>query len=97
MVFNATFNNIAVISWYPVLLVEETGVRLVFYPFHIESRGILIDIQNYFFSRKRNPYEIRVRVTVFTFHKISVILWWSVSFLEKTEVRRENHRPAASH
>jgi hypothetical protein len=26
MVFNATFNNITVISWQPVLLVEETGV-----------------------------------------------------------------------
>ena len=27
MVFNATFNNISVISWWSVLLVEETGVR----------------------------------------------------------------------
>ena len=26
MVFNATFNNISVISWSSVLLVEETGV-----------------------------------------------------------------------
>ena len=26
MVFNATFNNISIISWLPVLLVEETGV-----------------------------------------------------------------------
>jgi hypothetical protein len=26
MVFNATFNNISVISWRPVLLVEETGL-----------------------------------------------------------------------
>ena len=26
MVFNVTFNNIAVISWQSVLLVEETGV-----------------------------------------------------------------------
>ena len=26
MVFNATFNNIAVISWRSVLLVDETGV-----------------------------------------------------------------------
>jgi hypothetical protein len=25
MVFNATFNNISVISWRPVLLVAETG------------------------------------------------------------------------
>ena len=26
MVFDATFNNISVISWWSVLLVEETGV-----------------------------------------------------------------------
>jgi hypothetical protein len=26
MAFNATFNNISVISWQSVLLVEETGV-----------------------------------------------------------------------
>ena len=26
MVFNATFNNISVISWWSVLLVEEAGV-----------------------------------------------------------------------
>jgi hypothetical protein len=26
MVFNATFNNISVISWWLVLLVDETGV-----------------------------------------------------------------------
>jgi len=26
MAFNATFNNISVISWKPVLLVEETGI-----------------------------------------------------------------------
>jgi hypothetical protein len=26
MVFNVTFNNISVISWQSVLLVEETGV-----------------------------------------------------------------------
>jgi hypothetical protein len=26
MVFNATFNNISVISWWPVLLVEEARV-----------------------------------------------------------------------
>jgi len=27
MVFNATFNNISVISWQSVLLMEETGVH----------------------------------------------------------------------
>ena len=28
MVFNATFNNISVILWLSVLLVEETGVQM---------------------------------------------------------------------
>jgi hypothetical protein len=28
MVFNATFNNVSVISWWSVLLVEETGENL---------------------------------------------------------------------
>jgi len=27
MVFKATFNNISYISWWSVLLVEETGIR----------------------------------------------------------------------
>ena len=27
MVFNATFNNISVVSWWSVLLVEEIGVH----------------------------------------------------------------------
>jgi hypothetical protein len=26
MIFNATFNNISIISWQSVLLVEETGI-----------------------------------------------------------------------
>ena len=55
MVFNATFNNISVISWWTVLLVEETGVPGENYPpvtgqtlsHNVESitprpRGILI-------------------------------------------------------
>jgi hypothetical protein len=33
MVFNATFNNISVISWRSVLLVEETGVMYPVMPF----------------------------------------------------------------
>jgi hypothetical protein len=31
MVFNATFNNISVISWRSVLLVEKTGENHVMY------------------------------------------------------------------
>jgi hypothetical protein len=29
MMFNITFNNISVISWQSVLMVEETGVRKI--------------------------------------------------------------------
>jgi hypothetical protein len=32
-----------------------------------------------------------------TFNNISVISWWSVLFVEETEVPGETHRPIASH
>jgi hypothetical protein len=38
MLHNATFNNISVISWRPVLLAEETGVRF-FVVQYIDSFG----------------------------------------------------------
>ena len=50
MLFNATFNNISVISWWSVLLVEETGVsyenyqpivsHVVLYRVHLVINGI---------------------------------------------------------
>jgi hypothetical protein len=55
MVFNATFNNISVISWWSVLLVEETRVpgenhrlsqvtdklyHIMLYRVHLAMRGI---------------------------------------------------------
>jgi hypothetical protein len=39
MVFNATFNNISVISWQPILLVEETGENLYHIIFFIAKKG----------------------------------------------------------
>jgi len=35
MAFNATFNNISVISWWSVLLVEETAINQSFF-YYIE-------------------------------------------------------------
>jgi len=37
MVFNATINNVSVISWQSVLLVEETGVPGENYPTCLKS------------------------------------------------------------
>ena len=41
----------------------------------------------------------RVRGLVFntTFNNISAILWWSVLWVDETELLGENHWPAASH
>jgi hypothetical protein len=52
MVFNATFNNISVISWRSVLLLEETGVpgennqqRILKYPLLLNEL-IKVSIKN---------------------------------------------------
>ena len=38
MVFNATFNYISTISWWSVLMVEETGVPQEFEPWSGKTR-----------------------------------------------------------
>jgi hypothetical protein len=55
MVFNTTFNNISVISWQSVLLVEETGVpreKII----KIENRKYLL-LKNYSFGVKKGIWE----------------------------------------
>jgi hypothetical protein len=36
MAFNTTFNNISVIQWQSVLLVEETGVEYILFKFPLQ-------------------------------------------------------------
>jgi hypothetical protein len=42
MVLNATFNNISVISWRSVLLVEETGVPVYFINIHAIALKVIV-------------------------------------------------------
>jgi hypothetical protein len=49
MVFNATFSNISVISWWSVLLVDETGVH--------EKTTDLSQVTDKFYHMLLNDYE----------------------------------------
>jgi hypothetical protein len=55
LVFNATFNNISVISWWSILLVEETGV-----PEENHRQGVVVvdKMKNQKLSHCRNNFKI---------------------------------------
>jgi hypothetical protein len=55
MVLNATFNNISVIAWWSVLLVEETGVSLENHrPVAIHKQTLLHKVVHLAMSGARN-------------------------------------------
>jgi hypothetical protein len=47
--------------------------------------------------KKDTVLYVRIMVLNATFNNISVILWQSILFVEKTGVPGANHRPSASH
>ena len=56
MVFNITFNNISIISWLSVLLVEETGVLGEPPPhYSINSDSPLVNKFNQYQQNKQSP------------------------------------------
>ena len=68
MVFNATFNNISIISWLSVLLVEETGalqILLELSPFRRQTNytsGIFIaPLESNYGRLKFFPWSHRIR------------------------------------
>ena len=102
--FNATFNNISVISWQSVLLVEETGEnhRPVACHCHWQTlspgenhRPVACHChwQPLSHSVVSNTRHQRVMIMMFnaTFNNVSVILWRSVLLVGETGVPGENH------
>jgi uncharacterized DUF497 family protein len=110
IVFDALFNNISVISWRSVLLVEETGLHtmdLFFIYTLFRLVTVLLKLLTSY-QKPNNSYvcsipdtyiKCGVMVIVFDalFNNISVISWRSVLLVEETGLHTENHRPAASH
>jgi hypothetical protein len=107
MVFNATFNNISVISWQSVLLVKETGEDFAIHVYRITA---VMKVETDIIVSKAaslmegvvtlvihsNVMSFKTDVTKFnaTFNNISVISWQSVLLVKETG---ENHRPSTSH
>ena len=96
MAYKTIFNNISLISWRSVLLVEETGVRGRNHrPVASHWQTLLHNIVSSTPRHERgssNSHEAKVRVVVF-----NAVLWRSILMAEETGVPGENHRPVASH
>ena len=85
MVFNASFNNISVISWTSILLVEQTRVQRESHrpaASHWQTR-----VQRESHRPAASHWQTRVQRES---HRPAASHW-------QTRVQRESHRPAASH
>jgi hypothetical protein len=69
MVFDATINNISVISWQSVLLVEETGVPRENHPPVASHWQRLVCINFFFISLKLNYLSILIVGILLVHHK----------------------------
>jgi hypothetical protein len=104
MVFKATFNNMSVISWRSVLLVEETGIpeenhRPVASHWH---SGMLTSIYTRYCDYVRSATSFRELGIEVNCHCIKyVVRLWNYFIIQQyvmwDELPEENHRPVASH
>ena len=83
---NATFNNISVISWQSVLLVEETGENHRPVACHCHWQTLSHSVV----SSTRHE-RVMIMMLNATFNNISVISWRSVLLVGETRVPGENH------
>jgi hypothetical protein len=81
MVFNATFNNISVISWWSVLLVEETGAPGENY---LPAASLSVPIAVHFMYFGPSLRDHLYQKTTF-----SIFIWWSL----KVKMLLNYHHP----
>ena len=103
-VFNATFNNISVISWRSILFVWEnrgtrkktTNLPVVTYKSLSNDRVYGLFVSNAFFKSTWMSL-LLLRVFDATFYNISVISWRSIILMMENRVNAESNRPTGSH
>jgi hypothetical protein len=92
--YKNSVNNISVISWWSVLLVEETGGP------GENHRPVTSHWQWLLLNPNSNVFQLYHGKNKLIFSErmmISVISWWSVLLVEETGGPWENHRPVTSH